>query len=132
MHILDKTVELMLGYYFEHAALIRKRSTEVLFEEEFYGDPTCGYISRMNDWAIIAGDHVTTWHNETGKRTIYFDERCTVHDLRYISGTQLLLLLDPWSVHASIWKIDVLTMSLQKVRDFPDYHEQEYTESISW
>jgi len=42
------------------------------------------------------------------------------------------ILTDPWSVKSAIWKLDLSTLYLIKIRDFPDYKERQYTETIEW
>ncbi len=83
MRILDETDKYFIAHDFEDAYLIEKRNGEAIVHDDFYGDPKCGLISKNNDWAIIAGEHITiwkagkkTWTNKTGKGkvTIVSDE----------------------------------------------------------
>jgi hypothetical protein len=59
--LLDETDELLLGHQWENAYLLRKRDNRCLFEADFYGDPSCGYISRQHTWAVVAGEYVAVW-----------------------------------------------------------------------
>ncbi|MGD1837576.1 MAG: hypothetical protein ACPKPY_05910 [Nitrososphaeraceae archaeon] len=47
--------------------MIEKTSGKELLYDKFYGDPKCGLISKNNNWAIIAGEHLTIWRAEKNK-----------------------------------------------------------------
>lgn len=132
LHILDETLDLLLGYCAEAAKLIRKRDGEYLLEDEFNGDPTCGCISPTSEWALVAGEHITVWRKAQGVTHLIAEELRSVHELRLMDAMNVQLLIDPWSAYAAIWQLNLLDLSLQKVRDFLDYREREYKEHIDW
>jgi len=61
MTILYKTNELTLEYKHETTWLKENSTGKIIMNDEFYGDPECGLIDANNNWAIIAGDHLTIW-----------------------------------------------------------------------
>ena len=132
LRLLDETESFLLGHTYEDALLIRKRNGEHMLEDDFYGDPTCGYISRQADWAVVAGEHITIWHSERGQRIIRFDDGQYVHTLRHTESTYVQLLVDPFGKHAAIWELNIQDNSLREIRQFRDYWEQEFTENIIW
>lgn len=36
------------------------------------------------------------------------------------------------AVKSAIWQLDTYTLDLMKIRDFPDYRDQQYTDTIEW
>jgi hypothetical protein len=131
LHILDETPDLLLGHCFETAMLIRKRDGEYLLEDEFYGDPTCGCISPTGEWALVAGEHITVWRQAQGVTYLIAEELRSVHKFRLMDALNVQLLVDPWSTYAAIWQLNLMDLSLQKVRDFLDYRDREYEEHIN-
>src|SRR5688572_19207434 len=122
MHILDETDRYFIGHIFDDAYLIDKRNGEEIFHDDFYGDPSCGLISKSNDWAIIAGEHITIWRK--GKITkIEQEEIRWVHSIRTNDDQIIEILIDPWADHSAIWTLDIKTHELKKVKDFNDYKE---------
>jgi hypothetical protein len=94
MHILDETDKYFIGHIYEDAYLIDKRNGQEILHDDFYGDPTCGLIGRSDEWAIIAGEHVTIWKN--GKATkIDKEELRWVHAMRQMEIRSLKFLLTP-------------------------------------
>ncbi|WP_092770311.1 hypothetical protein [Hymenobacter actinosclerus] len=132
LRLLDETDSFLLGHTYEDALLIRKRNGEHVIEDDFYGDPTCGYISRQDDWAVVAGEHVTTWHSKRGKQIVRFENHQWVQALRYIENACIQLLVDSFGKHGAIWELDVQRNSLRRIREFQDYREQPFTEDIIW
>lgn len=131
MHILDETDRYFIGHIFDDAYLIDKRNGEEIFHDDFYGDPSCGLISKSNDWAIIAGEHITIWRK--GKITkIEQEEIRWVHSIRTNDDQIIEILIDPWADHSAIWTLDIKTYELKKVKDFNDYKEREYTDDVLW
>ena len=132
--ILAETAELVLGHTHEDAVLLRKATGICLLEDDFYGDPSCGAISATNDWAVVAGEHVTVWRAGIGVTILHAPATLRwIHALRVEEATQQVqLLTDPWGEHAAIWELNPLTLEAQKVRDFPDYQDREYTDEVRW
>jgi hypothetical protein len=131
MQILDETDKYVLGHIFEDAYLIKKENGEKIVHDDFYGDPSCGIISSNNDWAIIAGEHLTVWRK--GNVTIIENEELRwVHAIRTKDDRLVEILVDPWSDKSAIWILDVLTLDINKVRDFDDYKEKERGNEVIW
>jgi hypothetical protein len=131
MRILDETDKYFIGHIFEDAYLIEKRNGEEIVHDDFYGDPSCGLISRSNDWAIIAGEHLTIWTK--GKtRKIENEDLRWIYDLRTSDDKTVEILTDPWSDKSAIWTLDMVTLQFKKISDFDDYKEKERTDEIVW
>ena len=131
LRVLDETEELILGHIFEDTYLIRKRNGEHVFEDDFYGDPKYGCISPSNDWALVAGEHITLWRTKKGVTIFSCAELQSVHDLR-LGNSLVELLVDPWGSRAAVWELNPITAVIRKSKDFLDYQDQEYTEQIQW
>lgn len=136
MNVLFETDSLIIKHEFENAYLIEKSSGKELLFDDFYGDPKCGLISKNNDWAIIAGEHLTIWRANKRKNKqierIEHDELKWIHDIRLKSENIIEILTDPWSENSSIWEMEIDSLRFSKLRDFKDYLETEYTENIDW
>ncbi|PHS03190.1 MAG: hypothetical protein COA88_15975 [Kordia sp.] len=131
MKILHETEKLKLEFEYELAHLIEKSSGRILFKDNFYGDPNCGIIDSENKWAIIGGIHLTLWTpSETKKYRNESFER--IHSLRIKDKETVEILTDPWSEKSSVWELNVNNSKLIKTKDFTDYINKEYTESIKW
>lgn len=131
MRILDETDKYFLGHIFEDAYLIEKRNGEEIVHDDFYGDPSCGLISKNNDWAIIAGEHLTIWREGVITK-IDNEELKWVHSLRTKGNKTVEILIDPWTEKSAIWVLDILALDFKKVRNFEDYKEKERTEEVIW
>ncbi|MBL0743199.1 hypothetical protein [Chryseolinea lacunae] len=131
LNVLDETDRYLLGHYFEDAYIIDKQSGDDIFHDDFYGDPTCGLISRNNDWAVIAGEHITVWKNGKGVIVNQAELRW-VHSLRTKDQRIIEILIDPWADHSAIWTLDITNMKFQKVRDFNDYKDENVTDNLTW
>jgi hypothetical protein len=131
MRILAENDKYFIGNIFEDAYLIDKRNGEEIVHDDFYGDPKCGLIGKNNDWAIIAGEHLTIWRN--GKITKIDNE-----DLRWICEIRtkddkiVEILVDPWSDKSAIWALEIATLRVSKVKDFGYYKDEEHTDQIIW
>ncbi len=55
-----------------------------------------------------------------------------VYDLRRTGENEVYLLTDPWRENAAIWRLDIFTEEKIKIRDFPDYLMEEYTDKVEW
>jgi hypothetical protein len=132
LHVLAETSELLLGYTFEDAVLMRKRNGEYLLEDDFYGDPTGGLIGPNNAWAVVVGEHLTVWHHTAGVTRIGDERLQWIKALRLVGQTRVELLVDPWGPRAAIWCLRPSDCTYVKVRDFTDYWDREYTEQIQW
>lgn len=136
MILLFETDILKIEHEFENAYLIEKQSGKELMFDHFYGDPKCGLISLKNDWAIIAGEHLTVWRQGKRKNNqverIEHDKLKWIHNIRLKSANIVEILTDPWSEKSAIWELNIDMLQLLKCRDFKDYFEKEYNENIVW
>ncbi|WP_298898809.1 hypothetical protein [uncultured Psychroserpens sp.] len=131
MLILFETEKLKLEYEYELVNLIEKSSNQILLEDDFYGDPTCGIIDSSNKWAIIGGIHLTFWTpSKTQKFHSYEFEH--ISDLRIKDDNTIEILTDPWSEKSSIWELNLNTSVLTKIRKFTDYRNKKYTDNVVW
>ena len=131
MHILDETDKYFIGHIYEDAYLIDKRNGQEILHDDFYGDPTCGLISKSDKWAIIAGEHIIIWKN--GKTTkIDKQEIKWVHSIRTSDDEVVEILVDPWTDKAAIWTLDLNNFEIKKVKDFDDYKEKERADNVVW
>jgi hypothetical protein len=131
LRILDQTDRLLLGHVFEHTYLIDKWNGAELLHDDFYGDPACGLISPHNDWAVVAGEHLTIWRLDRSE-IISREELKWITAVRQIDASRVALLIDPWGTNAAIWTLDVPHGQIQKLRDFKDYENRGYTDTIEW
>lgn len=130
-YTLCETDKLLLIHEYESVKLIEKHSTKVLFEDDFYGDPSCGLIDSNNKWAIVAGEHISLWTPNKSKIFTLNDLKW-IHALRIINLEHVEILIDPWSIDASIWQINTKTFSLKKIKEFNDYKNKEFTDKVIW
>jgi len=101
MSVLDETDKYFIGHIFEDSYLIEKKSGKEILYDDFYGDPTCGLISKTNEWAIIAGEHITVWKN--GKIIKVDNEEIKwVHSIRTSDDKIIEILINPWAENSSI------------------------------
>jgi len=131
MRVLSETNNLILCHEFEVAWLKDKSTGKELFRDEFYGDPECGLIDGNNNWAVVAGEHLTIWSNNQINILSNPDLKW-VSAIRNKARNTIEVLIDPWSKESAIWEIDINTLNTKKIRDFSDYKEKEYTEDIVW
>jgi hypothetical protein len=131
MTILYETDKLVIEHEFEDAYLYDKKSGQRLMHDDFYGDPACGLISNNNDWAIIAGEHLTLWTNGKIKK-IENDDLKWIHSIRAKGDYAVEILVDPWSDKSAIWALDLKTLQYNKLREFPDFLEKDHCDEIIW
>lgn len=131
MNILYETDKLIIEHDFENAYLLEKESGKKLMYDDFYGNPTCGLISKHNDWAIIAGEHLTLWINGRIEKNENEELKWT-NSIRIKRDHIVEILTDPWSENSAIWELDLKTLEYKKIREFPDYREQDYCNEVIW
>lgn len=131
MRILDETNKYFIGHIYEDAYLIEKHNGQEIIHDDFYGDPTCGLISKSDKWAIIAGEHITIWKNEQITK-IDKEEIKWIHSMRTNDDEIIEILIDPWAKNAAIWTLDLNNFELRKVKNFDDYKEKEWTDNVVW
>lgn len=128
---LDENADTILGYIFEEAFLIHKTNKKSISLGWFYGNPTCGIISKDSSWCIVGGSKLAIWANGT------LNEICkppfdSVFDMKRINEKKINILIDPWSANASVWELDIETLDRNKIKDFDNYNEKEYTDKVEW
>ena len=123
--------ELRLEHEWESTYLVRKSDNQVLMEDDFLGDPGCGLIDEKNNWAIVAGTHLTLWtpNGETKYQTAKFKH---IHSIRLKDKDTVAILTDPWAEYSAIWELSLKTKELKKVKDFNKYQGKVYTENVKW
>lgn len=129
--ILYETDKLYIENEFETAWLKDKLTGQVLLEDHFYGDPSCGLISETHHWAIIGGDHLTLWTPEKWLR-IEVSNLKWIHALRAENPETVEILTDPWGEQPAIWEMNMQTFEPHKVKDFEDYTGKPYTGRVVW
>lgn len=130
MRIIYETEQLRIANEYEIAYLIDKLKGEIIFQDRFLGDPTCGYINEENTWGAIGGSHLIFWTKNKIKkypRNII----CHIHEMRE-KGGKLEILTDPWENKCAIWNIEVETGKLERTREFQFYLDKKYTENVIW
>ncbi len=134
MSILFETDKLRIEHEFENAYLIEKPSDKELMFDNFYGDPTCGLISLNNDWAVIAGEHLTIWRAKKRKKVkrIEHNELRWIHDIKLKSENVINILTEPWNGKSAIWELEIDSLHFLKLRDFKNYSGTGYLEGLDW
>lgn len=127
--VLAQSNRLIVGHIYEEAFLIDKLDEMIIPLGGFYGDPSCAAISPSDTWAVLGGeDRILIWHG--GK--IIEKAIDSPFELRVEDEQTVSILTDPWSDTSAIWQLQIGTFELIKMRDFPNYINQEYTEHVSW
>lgn len=127
--IIAETDKLQLVHQHEKGFLLNKVNKLAYALGWFYGDPTYGIIDPQNQWAIIAGtDLFVLWSNGE-VIPLSFNN---IHQMKLDNPAKVLILTDPWTEDSAIWSFDVQTRLFEKMKDFPEYREREYTKDIIW
>lgn len=101
------------------------------WEIKIYGKLNKGIISLNNEWVALGGEKLTIWINQTFY-TIPDSQIKYIHDIRQLSDYEIEILINPWVTNSAIWKLNVNTFEITKVRVFNDYQELPYTEKVIW
>jgi hypothetical protein len=129
LRYLSTTTELALAHLCEEGYLIQSASKEAIYLGWFYGDPTCSIIDKNNKWAIMAGtNRFVLWQSGTLHELSF----ANAHEMRQHNDETLHILTDPWSTDSAIWEFNVTNQQFNKIRDFKDYIDQEFTEEVNW
>lgn len=131
INLIDETSELRLEHEFESVYLVRKADNQILNSDDFNGDPECGLIDKENNWAIVAGSHLTLW-TQTTERKFQTKQFKDIHSIRLLNGETIEILTDPWAETSAVWKLNLITFELTKVADFEKYQGKEYSENVEW
>jgi len=92
----------------DHIFLFDKDTKTDRWSVCFYGQATIAHLGLINDWAIIAGDHLLLWKNNTLK---WLDDPGfkTLYSIRQIGDDVVELLTDSEDRKGLIWQYDVMT-----------------------
>lgn len=113
---LSETDTYVLFREHNYVFLFDKDANQNLWQIDFYGDPTCGLLGLVNDWAVVGGDRLLIWKDNT--LTFIDDpELFWITDMRQTGDDEIEILTDPWGEHPAIWKLDVMTGARSKLRD---------------
>ena len=130
-NVLYETDRLILKYEFESTWLIDKLTSEILFEDNFYGDPAVSLIDKNNKWAIVANKHLHIWTPEKSI-SLQTEEFRWIYSLRVKTEKIVEVLTDPWSEISAIWELNIQTFEINKIRDFKKYQGEKHTEDVIW
>lgn len=121
----------IIGSMWEKVYLINKLSNKEEYISDFYGDCTCGTISKNSDWCVVAGDIIAVWKNQS-VTMIDKDELKWVHDIRQVDDHRVKILIDPWSENSAIWILDIRDFCMNKKSDFNYYRDEPFTDIVDW
>jgi len=126
-----ETKELRLEHEWESTYLVRKSDKKIFMGDDFLGEPKCGLIDKENNWAIVAGTHLTLWtpNGETRFQTEKFRD---IHSIRLKDKDTFEILIDPWVKFSAIWELSLKNKELKKVKDFNKYQGKVYTANVEW
>ncbi|MBC9933018.1 hypothetical protein [Chitinophaga qingshengii] len=119
----------VIGSLHENGYLFHLDTHEVTFMNWFYGDPTCAIIGQNDQWATMGGANGLTIWQQGVTSDIHIEN---VFALREFDPVTIHVLTDPWREEAAVWEINLVTFSIQRLRSFPDYLNQEYTDDVNW
>ncbi len=129
--IIDENDKLRIEHEWESTYLINKLDGDILWEDDFYGEPTCALIDQDNIWAIVAGIHLVLW-KPNFQKTFYSEQFKWIHSIRLKNNQIVEILTDPWNEISAIWELDIIKEELIKISDFKKYLGKEYIETIDW
>lgn len=131
MKTLCETKRLIVEHSYEYVHLRDKTSNDILYSDEFYGDPECALIDDNEHWAVVGGDKLVVWSsNEVNEVKVQGLE--SIEAMREKGSECVEILVDPWSENAAVWVLNVKTLQAKKVRDFNNYKDHTYTNEIIW
>ncbi|MCE7992933.1 MAG: hypothetical protein HEP71_13170 [Roseivirga sp.] len=131
MVVLDETDLYLLFNKYEDVFLLNKKTQQELWLTCMSGEPACGKISLRDDWIVIGGESLQLW-SDNKLKTIEDSDLTWIHDLRQTGDHEIEVLIDPWSEKPAIWRLNLKSSKKTKVRDFKDYQDREYTDSVRW
>lgn len=129
--LIAESNKLVLEHEYEYVCLVRKSDKQVLLEDNFYGDPTCGLIDEGSTWVLVAGEHMTLW-TSGGVEKYESEEFRDIYALRVKDLNTVEILTDPWAIFSAVWELDLKYKKLEKVKSFSHYHGQEYSDNVKW
>jgi hypothetical protein len=128
---------MILGHVFETSYLYNKITKEEFAIFKSDNDPTCGLVSKNNDWCLVGGDQLVlrTFFDNTLR---LIGDLKSIYDLKIVDDYKVQILIDPWSNGPSIWQLEIninraaRLVDLIKICDFNDYIDKPYKEQIEW
>ena len=120
----------ILGHVYEKGYLIDKKNNDATYIADFYGDPSCGVISKRGDWCVVGGDKLIVWKRLTKAELIKEEVLTPVFGIKYLSENEVKVLVDPWSEKGAIWLLNTETLERNKIADYK--LNNEYTEKFNW
>lgn len=130
--VLFETDKLILGYVYEKVYLTHKQTDNDQYLGSIYGDPSCGIISSDNSFCIVGGTDALILWKEEGTKYVHDKNLYSAFDIRQVNPSEVEILIDPWSEKSAIWSFNIDTLAKEKIRDFVEYRDKEYTDNIEW
>ncbi|GGB03203.1 hypothetical protein [Puia dinghuensis] len=135
--LLYENYVMSLGHLYEEAYCYNKLTKEEIGIWQFQHDPTCGVVSKNNDWCLVGGEILIlrTFFDRTVRP---IGDLQDIHEIRLIDENTAQILIDPWSENAAVWQLDLVmnraapAFSLWKIKDFKDYPDKPYAENVNW
>lgn len=121
----------MLGCIWERTYLYDKINKTEIFLYEFYGECDAGVINDEDHWCVEGGDVIAIWKNGE-VQIIDREELKWVNSIRIKNRNTVEVLIDPWSNNAAIWKLNIQSISFNKISDFSNYKDKPYTDKVEW
>ncbi len=128
---------MLLGHIFENSYCINKITKEEFGIFQFENDPTSGLVGKNNDWCLVGGEVLVlrTWFDDSVR---LINGLNNIHDLKRIDDYKIHILTDPWTKESSIWQLEIdpgkptMPITLLKLRDFENYINKPYSETVKW
>ncbi|MBB4037560.1 hypothetical protein GGR21_003480 [Dysgonomonas hofstadii] len=130
--VLYETDRLILGYVYEKVYLKNKQTNNTQYIGSVYGDPSCGIISSDNSFCIVGGTDTLILWNKEGIKYIDDVDLHSAFDIRQTNTNKINILIDPWCEKSAIWTFKIDTLEKEKIRDFIEYRDKEYTDDVEW
>ena len=126
--ILAQTEDMIVGYLFETAYIVEKRTSNEIVLGDFYGEATFALISSKENWCLVGGESLILWI----QGDIFPIEISDIYEMRQIDKNIVEILTDPWSEKSGIWQLDVIKRKIDFIREFRDYKDKKYSEKVDW
>lgn len=126
---LYKTDLLEIVSLFEDAYLINLKTKDKIHMGWFYGEPSCAFICKNNNWCIVGGNTLILFKDHT---LININEIKDAFALKSIDKNNIQILTDPWSDNSSIWQLNIETLKSFKIQSFDKYKNGKYTDNVEW
>lgn len=140
---LAESPHFILGHSYETVSVVNREDSVTFLAGEHYGDPGCGLITEDEAWFVTAGEGIQCYSSHTGLLTFFrrgfspietqFSEPSWhVHSITLESLHVIRVLIDPWSKHASVWRLDLDKQTLEKLSDGPFLADSPYQELVEF